>query len=308
MANETKPSPSYIDQFQGLPYYDDPAFRNIIQIIENRSQQYKNYEENRLPTYQQMTGYADEFRSQFKNVIGRDPSKEEFGEFFKHLTNDQPWTQIINPNQLSQEVTGLLQNRFSSLAADEAEKRARSKAEAAVAPGSAFDVWQNAYRNSLSETEKSLSDYQTRLFEKLRPNLLTSLQAQGLLNTGALNEAFAGAAKDLSDESSRYIAQAKGGIEADIANRRYDIMASPGNFGLQTTYSGIPNLYSGGQAALDRAYQGYLTNMNFENQMELMRASRPDRVSPLSQYGGLILGGIASGFGQGLGRRAGGGA
>lgn len=289
---------SYLDLFKDQSYAGDEDFQRIIAGYEDMAKRFNVSKENRDPTFQQVSGYADTFRQQFKNYVGRDPNSQEFNQFFKSLATDSPWAQEAGGFAVKQrEATkGLIKDYFTSTAADEAERRAREQTTTALAPGSAFDQWANSYRGSLSETEKSLQDYQSRLFEKLRPQLLTSLKSQGLLDSGALNTAFAGAAKDLGQASTDFLTSAKMGVEQDIGNRKYAIQSAPGDFALQNTFNTVPNLQGAGQAALNNVFSSYMQDQQFKHQMQMMERQMGDKPSPLSQYGGLIVGGIAGGL------------
>lgn len=293
----------YLDLFKGQSYFDDPSFQNIVKQYENRARQFNA--NNAQPTYDQVSGYAETFRQQFKNYVGRDPNSEEFGVFFKDLNTAGPWAKEGGQfaGQQGERTKGLIKDYFTSTAQQEAERKAQDQTNQALAPNSAFDTWQNQYRNTVSETEKALTDYQARLFEKLRPQLLTSLHSQGLLNTGALNEAFAGAAKDLTEQNSNFIAAARGGAEQDIANKRYQIASSPGDFALQNTFNQVPNLMQAGQTGLQNVFNAYLQDQSFQNQMRMLEKQQSEKPSLLSQYGGMMLGGIAGGYGQGLGQK-----
>ncbi len=271
------------------------------------TQQYLKAGKGGAESSHQIDAYANTFKQMFNSAIGRDPTADEYNQFFSSVViNDKPWTQTLDQNQLRQETTGLLNQFYSGEAQKVAEGKAQTTANAAVAPGSAFDVWQNQYRNSINDVSSALQDYQSRLFEKLRPQLLTSLKAQGLLDTGGLNQAFAGAAEDLGNQSQNYLAQAKTGIEADIANQKYGLMSAPNSFQLSNAFNTVPQLTSAGQTALQNVY-GNMTNQNMFNQQaalqrELANMQYSNQPSLLSQYGGLILGGAAGGVGQGIGK------
>lgn len=294
----------YLKLFQDAEYFNDPEFRNIISQYQNKANEFGV--DNSLPAYQQVSGYADDFRQQFQNKVGRPPNESEYAIFFKSLGAAGPWGQESTgfATKNKEMTRGLISDYFSSTAEEEATKRAEAMANKAVAPGSAFDVWQNQYRDSLNTVEKSLMDYQTRLFEKLRPSLITSLNTQGLLNSGALNKAFAGAASDLADTSSSYLANARGAVDQDIANQRYGIMKAPGDFALSSNFNRIPNLYSSGQTALNNVFNSYLQDQNFQNQMKLMESQRQEQPSLLATLGGQILGGAAAGYASRFGRPA----
>lgn len=249
----------------------------------------------------EMSRFSDVFRSMFRNYVGRDPNRNEYDQFFNTVVIQQaPWTKPVDWTSARQDTQSLLSQQFLQEAQKESQRKAQEEAAAAIAPGSAFDVWQQGYRNSLTETEKALQDYQTRLFEKLRPQLLTSLQSQGLLNTGALNEAFAGAAKDLGEASQNYLAQARTGVEQDIANQKYQIQGLPYQQQANFTLGQVPNLMQSGQNALQNAWQASLANLNAQNQQRLMSQTADSGHSLLNQFGGQLLGGVAGGIGAGL--------
>lgn len=295
------PAPSneptgYLRLFKDQPYFNDPDFQNIIRQYQNRAAEFNA--NNEQPTYQQVTGYVDTFKNQFRNYVGRDPKPEEYNQFFKFLGQQGPWAQEVTAfsGKIGPETTGLIKDYYTREAQNEAQKQLETQTQAAIAPNSAFDVWQNSYRNTLSDVEKSLSDYQTKLFEKLRPNLITSLQAQGLLNSGALNEAFAGAGKDLASEAANQIANARGAVEQDIANQRYQLASAPTSYQLSNTANNPANLINSGQQALQNVWQGVLQQNEFNNQRRLLEMAPKQTSNPLAQYGGLILGGIAGGL------------
>lgn len=303
-ATATSPSgPNYLDLFKGHAYFDNPDFQNIVKQYQDIAGRNNALGANERPTYDQLSGYADNFAQQFKNYVGRDPNSQEYGQFFKTIAQDAPWAR--NAQDYSQtvkpEITGLLKDYFTRTAQDEAQKTSQTQAVDAIAPGSAFDTWQNSYRNSLTDVESSLQDYQSRLFEKLRPQLLTSLKAQGLLDTGALNTAFAGAAKDLTDANTNYMTGARSAVDQDIANRKYELQSAPSNFAMSNTFNTVPNLTQAGTGALNQAFQAYMQDANFRNQRSLLDQQRQSQPSPLSQYAGLIVGGLGAGFGQGVG-------
>lgn len=282
-------------------YTDTSGYRDIVR-------KYAEAGKTGADSSHQIGTYAETFRQMFNSSVGRDPTTDEYNQFFNTIVvNDKPWEGNLDQNQLRQETSGLLQQFYSGTAQEEAQKKAEAAATGAVAPGSAFDVWSNSYRNSINDVSSALQDYQSRLFEKLRPQLLTSLKAQGLLDTGGLNQAFAGAAEDLGAESQKYLAGAKSGIEGDIAQQKYNLMSAPTTFKLSNAFNTVPQLTQSGQTALQNVYGNYV-NQNMFNQNAALQREMADRQasnqpSLLSQYGGLILGGMAGGLGQGLGKK-----
>lgn len=284
------------DPLGGTPYGKSSSVQDILNSYKGAGKPLANAAKD-------IKSYGTTFQQMFASMVGRDPTEEEFNQFFSNVVkNDTPWSKSLDQTQLRQETSGLLSQFYTRTAQEEAQKRAEATSTAAVAPGSAFDVWSNSYRNSINDVSTALQDYQSRLFEKLRPQLLTSLKAQGLLDTGALNTAFAGAAKDLGESSSNYLAQAKTGIEQDIAQQKYGLMSAPTQFKLSNAFNTVPQLTQFGQTALQNVY-GNLTNQNMFNQQaalqrDLANQQYANQPSLLSQYGGMILGGAAGGLAQ----------
>src|SRR6185369_690858 len=206
--------------FEGTPYASAPEFKNILQNYLSSPVSSSGYGGGTAnPQWSSdvkntLDRYANTFTQMFKDKVGRDPTANEYDTFFKQVVaTDQPWAAPTDFNRATEETKGTLADFFTTAAQEQAQKKAQEAAAAQVAPGSAFDQWANSYRNSISGVEQSLADFQSRLMEKIRPQLLTSLKAQGLLDTGALNTAFAGTAGDLTSAAQNYIAQARGGAE-----------------------------------------------------------------------------------------------
>lgn len=284
----------FVNSFKDLPYAQSPAFQQVINSFEDPNIGNTSNADN---WRQKIQGYADTFGSQFKNLAGRDPTADEYNTFFQQVILPENIGSSATPSQatIEQGAEGLIKNAFSGTIQDAVTKKAQGIADSAVAPGSAFDTWQKSMEANVKSTSDQLQDYQTKLFEKLRPQLLTSLQSQGLLDSGALNEAFAGKAADLTDASSNYIAGIQTQTDQNIANTKYGITSSPANTALQNTFATVPNLTQNGQQALQNAFNSSMMQQQYNNQLSLLNNQPNNQPSPLSQYGGLILGGLTSG-------------
>lgn len=296
----------YLSKFKDTPYYNDANFQNIVRRFSDAADNERSRPDNSQATYNGLTGYVDEFTAQFSDLVGRAPNEVEYNKFFKYLGGEDLTSRWMGNDTFTPKVQGLLSSQFRRTAEEEATKQAQAQVDAQMAPNSAFNTWKNSVNQNVNDTATALQDYQTRLFEKLRPQLLTSLQSQGLLNTGALNEAFAGAASDLTQANQGYVAQMKNAAGQDIANQEYAIRSSPGNYALQNTYGRVPSLTQAGQTAIQGAYQGalqgQLMNQQYGYQQNLLNQQANNQPSYLQQIGGQIVGGIAAGYGSRLGR------
>lgn len=296
---------AFVGGLMESPYYWTPAFQEIVSQFTGDAGRTLPNTGAATSWVSNFKAYAGTFANQFKNLTGRDPNAEEYNTFFQEvIVPMQPWLKTPDQLQVSQLATDTINKNFSSVVQQAAEDKAKQQAEAAVAPGSAFDIWQSSYNKAISDTELQLQDFQQKLFEKLRPNLLTSLQAQGLLDTGALNTAFAGAAKDLGESAQNYLAGVKSQAASDIAGKKYAIQSSPSNFALQNTF-GVPgNLSAYGQQALQNAfnYNQQMNLANLQNAFQKEMLASQGKSSPLSQLGGLFVGSLAGGLGSSLGK------
>lgn len=288
--------------FAGTDYGNSQAFQDLLSQYDPKT----NLINTDQATMQQgrLRGYADTFASQFKNLVGRDPTTAEYNEFFGQVVApNKPWLDQVDQSKLAEQTTGLLNSAFSSTVSDAATQKAQNQVNTLLSSGGPLDTYQQALDKSLGDTQKSLQDYQSRLFEKIRPQLLTSLQAQGLLDTGGLNEAFAGVAGDLDSEAQNFLSQAKSSNDADVANKRLAISSSPTNSSLSNIFSTVPNLTQSGQGALNNVFSNYmntnLANINASNQRNLYQMQLDNQPSVLQGLGGQIVGGLAGGFARG---------
>jgi hypothetical protein len=250
---------------------------------------------------QQIKQYTDQFVNQFKNYVGREPTTDEVNTFWEQeVLPRSPYAAPLNQDTLKANVKTLLSDTFTKAAQDQATADLQTQAEKAVAPGSAYDEWANAYMGAVNNTEGALKDYQTRLFEKLRPNLITSLKTQGLLDTGALNTAFAGAASDLDATTANYMASARMGAATDIANQKMNIMSLPFQSQSNYTMNTVPNLTSAGQTALSNVWQQNLLTQQYLNERALQEMKMGSQPSALATIAGQMAGGIASNAAGGI--------
>lgn len=288
-----------VDPFAGTPYAGSDQLQSILQS-------YKAAGKGPADAANDIKSYANTFQQMFNSSVGRDPTASEYNQFLSNVVqNDQPWSKPLDQTQLRQETSGLLSQYYQGEAQKVAQQKLQDTANAAVAPGSAFDQWQKSYMQSANDLESNLLDYQSRLMEKIRPQLITSLQKQGLLDSGALNQAFAGATSDMTTTAGQLSAAAKAQAAQDIANQRMNVMSQPTNYQTQQAFGAVPSLMGTGQNALNQVYQNY-ANLNLagvQNQYanDMYNKQMSSQPSLLQQYGGMMLGGIAGGAGQGLG-------
>jgi hypothetical protein len=219
---------------------------------------------------QEITARESLFRDMYRQLVGTDPGEAEFKTFFDNIApNAALATHDVGTQQQLRDLTAQHVNtRYQSTA----EKRALAELQGTQAEASRLsEVFRTQGRQAISDTEGRLMDFQTRLFEKLRPQLMTSLQAQGLLNTGGLNEAFAGQAKDLASEVSNQLSGAYLENEQAANQIAFGGAAAPYEMQRQLAMSRLPYLQQQTENAIGRNQQINMSNLAYQQQLNLMQ-------------------------------------
>lgn len=247
---------------------------------------------------QELTGYAGTFSKLFRQLVGRDPNVEETGQFYQTVVAPQgsfPGGGFAGMQELQDRTKSFVADNFQRTAEEQALLELQNQQGQA---NQLSQMFRTQGRQAISDTESRLQDYQTRLFEKLRPQLLTSLQTQGLLNTGGLNEAFAGAAKDLASESSNYLSDAYLQNEQAANAIAFGGASAPYELARQQAMNRVGYMQGQGESALNRAFQTRSQEMDFNNKLRLLqeqnRLQAENQPSFLKQLGGQILGNVLS--------------
>lgn len=254
--------------------------------------------------YKNLNNAASTFQNLFKNLVGRDPNEGEFEQFYGVLS--QPENLEIGahesrtPMEMRDITTQFINDNFQRQAEEQAKNELMGQQQEA---NRLADLYRTQGNQAINDTQSALMDYQNRLFEKLRPQLITSLQTQGLLNTGGLNEAFAGAAGDLAAAGQEELRQQRLGVEQGANEIAFGGASAPYQFAQQQSMNRLGNLAQAGQTAQQNAYNTAMQQMAFNNQLKLeqFRMQNQPKTSLLKQMGGQILGNIASTFVPGVG-------
>lgn len=239
-----------------------------------------------------------QFASLFRQLVGRDPDENEANQFATGtlVPNAQVGAhESIGFDDFRDRTTQFINDNFQRTAEEQAAQDLQNQQAEA---GRLAEMFRTQGRQALNDTESQLMDYQSRLFEKLRPQLMTSLQSQGLLNSGALNEAFAGQAKDLSDASQQFLMQQKLDMENQANQIAFGGASAPYEYQRGMIFNRVPYLQAQGEAALNRGFQQRQDEMAFNRQLQLMNMQRQKQPSLLKQVGGQMLFNVANSFTQ----------
>lgn len=213
------------------------------------------------------------FSAQFQNLVGRAPTSDEQSAFVNQYvipnTNNLTNAGSAQRQNTSQYVNDYINTYNQGAAKDYATQQLTSQQGEANRLG---DLFQSQGKSAINDTEQTLLDYQSKLFDKLRPNLITSLQAQGLLNTGGMNEAFAGKAKDLADSAGSYLADANLQNDQQANAIRFGGASAPYQYQQGNILSSVPYLQQMGQQASTNGFNTFMSNLDYSHQLGLIGA------------------------------------
>lgn len=145
---------------------------------------------------------GNQFTNLFTSLVGRAPTSDEQNQFFNEnaggIITGIPTGRIEDqPTNARNQVAQYISDTFQGAA----KNQAQTLADQAQAKGL------QAITGS-GGVEDQLNAYASKLMDQLRPQLITSLASQGLLHSGASDEAFAGALKDLGTQNTGFIQSA----------------------------------------------------------------------------------------------------
>lgn len=260
--------------YSGLSGYQKAYQQLFDQLVGLNS----DSQQARLGQANALVDVTNQFKSLWTNMVGRAPTEDELNEFLSNSAGNIVTNAAQGSGRVAQDPTNV-RNQIAQYVGDTGQQAAQAYGEQQLADqqGKAnelADLFRTQGRQAISSTEDQLLDYQNRLFERLRPNLMTSLQAQGLLNTGALNETFAGKAKDLSDQAQQFLIQANLDNENQANAIAYGGASAPYLF-KQGNITNQPNfLLQAGQDALNKNTATFMSNLDYQHQLGLIDAQR----------------------------------
>lgn len=256
----------------------------------------QNPEWNPEDTANLITQYGDQFSSLFKNYVGRDPSGDEVAKFYGQVVT--PNGRYADQQQLRDRTATFVGDTFQQ----EAQQQAQSILEGQKAEaGRLSDLYRTQGQASIATVEGRLKEYQASLFEKLRPQLITSLQAQGLLNTGALNQSIAGAQKDLADQSSNFLTSAYLDNENQANAIKFGGEAAPYQYKAGMAQNMVGTLQQAGIGGLQNAYNTQASQNQYQMQLGLMREQSRLAQEAQPGFGRTFTQSLAGSMGNGLG-------
>lgn len=249
----------------------------------------------------QLQSYGDTFKAQFRDMVGRDPSDAEMGTFYNTVVAPVgSFAGGANGSQvdLQNGIQNLLGTQFKQAAMDQTNLELQNQQGEA---NRLADLFRTQGRQAISDTESNLLNYQNKLFERLRPNLITSLQAQGLLNTGGLNQAVAGAQGDLANDAQRTLMDMNYQNEQGANAIAFGGASAPFQFQQAQTLNRVPQMQQNAQNSMTNMFQQRLNEQNYLQQMNLMAQQNKYQQGMLPSFGRTLGQTFAGGFGQSTG-------
>jgi hypothetical protein len=262
------------------------------------------YDANQRDAYEsKFRSAADEFAGQFKQLVGRLPTTEETSSYMGQIVGGSG-AEAFGANR-GLELSQLTSNFIGSRYADEADRIATERLQAQQGEAQRLsDLFRTQGNQAINSTEQSLLDYQNKLFERLRPQLLTSLQSQGLLNTGGLNQAIAGAQGDLATAGSEELRQLRFANEQGANQIAFSGQAAPYEFQQQQIMNRPAQLQAAAGTGLQNAYNTFTNQLNFQNQAALNQQMFNLNALANAKSGGFfksLAGGLPGALNTGLG-------
>jgi hypothetical protein len=254
-------------------------------------------------------GATQDFAAQFKSLVGRDPDANEVSSYLGQIVGGSGLDAFGNNRGL--ELSQLASNYIGNTYAGDVEQRGLNELQGQQAEAQRLsDLFRTQGNQAINDTESSLLDYQNKLFERLRPNLITSLQSQGLLNTGGLNQAMAGAQGDLATAGSEELRNLRLQNEQQANAIQFGGQSAPYEYQKALAQSRVPNAQNAANTGLNNAYGTFMNQLNFQNQMALMNqqaainASNSNKGGFFKQLGGALPGMLNQTFGNAFGSAA----
>lgn len=260
-------------------------------------------------TANELTRYGDTFSSQFKQLVGRDPNQVEFGRFWNEVVVPQGNFLGGGSNPGMQELQDRTGSFVSSNFQRAAEEQAALELQGQQAEANRLsDLFRTQGNTAIDGYQSSLLDFTNKLIERVRPNLMLSLQSQGLLNTGGLNQAIAGQQSDLSRDAAQQVADLRLQNENQANEISFGAAAAPYEFQKAMAMNRVPQLQSQGQSAIDRLFTTRTNEINFANQMardlQLSKYGNRGKSGFFQQFGNAFAPSLGMSVGQNLGKFA----
>lgn len=232
-----------------------------------------------------LVSVTNQFRQEFRNSVGRTARPDEIDQFFTGFVI--PTQASAPPGALNSAVSEFTQRIAQPAAEAFAQEQLQSQTQEAQRLS---DVFRQQGEESILGLEESLKSFQNDLLERVRPSLIQTLQTQGLLNTGGLNQALAGQQGDLARAAQEQLIQKRFENEQQANQIAFAGEAAPFQFQQAQTLGRLPAQQASLQNAIARQFEFDRATQNFSNEIGLLNAKRAGQPSFGTQLGRHALG------------------
>jgi hypothetical protein len=220
----------------------------------------------------QLEGATSTFSNLFRQLVGRDPNETEVGQLYQQVYADpRKFGESFGQGTTNDWLRDFVGTNFQRAAEDQTKVELQNQQ---VEANRLADLFRTQGNTTAGTLEGQLSDFVQRTFEKVRPNLITSLQAQGLLNSGGLNQSLAGQAGDLTKNAQDIVADYRLQNEQQANEIAFGGASAPYQFQQMMAMNRIPNLQQQSQDAITRGFQSQMQQNAYQNQLGLLAAQR----------------------------------
>jgi len=243
------------------------------------------------------------FASQFQNLVGRAPTQAEIDQFSSQYIAPNV-TNIMNPNSPqnldpSSYINQFVGNNFQQAAQDTATQKLQAQQAQAQQLGQQY---MQGAQQGIDATSQYMQNYDQQLFNRLQPQIMTSLQSQGLLNTGGLNEAMAGAQKDLAGQANGYLANAELQAQNQANQIAFGGASAPYQYQQSNYLNQVPYMQQQANTAMGQNYNTMSNALNYQYQLGLQNNYFQQQQNMQPSFMRTLGQGFAGSVGNGLGQ------
>jgi hypothetical protein len=225
---------------------------------------------NDANTSSKLNEYGNTFTNLFQSLVGRAPSNDElnqiYGSVLPEVLNSSGGLQHTTGQQLGDITKNYIGDNFQKAAQDQAVQELQGQQNQAT---QLADLFRQQGNTTASSLEGQLQDFVQRTFEKVRPQMITSLQAQGLLNTGAVDQAMAGKLSDLTSAAKDQVFDYRLNNENQANAIQFGGASAPYEYQKALTMGRPDQLLQQAQGGLSRLFQTAQQQQAFAQQVAL---------------------------------------
>lgn len=244
----------------------EKAYQSILSQVQGVHSDSPTARQNILDN---ITQAGDQFKSLFKNNVGRDATPDEIDQFFNGSASTLSNQDMRSGENLRNYTAQFIGDNFQQAS----QATATSKlSDLATQAGGLADQYMQMGQKSLSNIADSLKTYQTSLFDKLRPQLNLAAQAGGYQDSGGQTLQERGALTDLGNQATAALLPYQQQIEQNANAIRYGGASAP--YSLASSFAaGQPGVLANTAAGGLNYGNNFQTNLNNQQlQLQLLNA------------------------------------